>query len=63
MDRVLLVPATSKRWRVWRGVEGQFLVNVAGGGFLGEWFLDEVAVGGLFLEGLLAGFGGFQFFF
>ena len=36
---------------------------MAGGGFLGEWFLDEVAGGGLFLEGLLAGFGGFQFFF
>ena len=32
------------------------------GGFLGEWFLDEVAGGGLFLEGLLTGFGGFQFF-
>lgn len=33
---------------------------MAGGGFLGEWFLDEVAGGGLFLEGLLAGFSFFE---
>ena len=61
-SRVLLVPATSKRWRDWRVVEDQFLVNVAGGGFLGEAFSEKVGEGGLFLEGFLAGFGGFQFF-
>ena len=61
--RVLLVPATSKRWRVWRVVEYQFLVNVAGGGFLGEVFFEKVEEGGLYLEGFLAGFGGFRFYF
>ena len=36
---------------------------MAGGGFLGEAFSEKVGEGGLFLEGFLAGFGGFQFFF
>ena len=35
---------------------------MAGGGFLGEAFSEKVGEGGLFLEGFLAGFGGFQFF-
>ena len=37
-------------------MEDQFLVNVAGGGFLGEAFFEKMGEGGLFLEGFLAGF-------